>query len=85
MHEKLLNNKISNAKTELSFSEKSVQYWLAEEKKLKEKYGQFPSETQCRHIRAIKGYRKQAEAKLKYWSNELSNLEHKILLYNVFS
>ena len=80
-----LENKIRFAEMELSCRQKAIEFWSQKEKELKDKYGKFPSEIQCRHIKAIKGYRKEEESELKYWANELSELKRKISLYNVFS
>jgi len=80
-----LENKIRFAEMELSCRQKAIEFWSQKEKELKDKYGKFPSEIQCLHIKAIKGYRKEEESELKYWANELSELKSKISLYNVLS
>lgn len=86
MYEKLgLEYKIRWMEDRLVSCRKSVEFWTSKEAELREKYGSVPTQSQCRHIKAIKTYRKEAKSELDYWLSELDKVKNKRSIYILFS
>lgn len=76
MYENLsLNGKIHWAKYQIKAHKNSLDYWTNVENDLQKKYAGSKRKCDHGHIRAIKKYRKEAAAELKYWTNVLKQLE----------
>jgi hypothetical protein len=76
MYEKLsLEGKIRFAEMKIASAQKSCDYWERLEGEYKQKYGPDPKWYECKHIRAIKQYKKQAFSDCAYWENQLQNLK----------
>lgn len=70
---------------QLKMSQKDFDFWSLKEAEYRDLYGSNPKDYQCKHIRDIKKYRKEAKANIDYWRNLLEQTKNKLEIHRLFS
>jgi len=68
---------------QIKHTQERVDNWMRVEFRLREKYGDDPKPYERTHIRTIKGYRKEAQAELKKWQQELKDAENMAMIEKI--
>ena len=81
----MMEQRIRWTEYKLEGAKQSFQYWSEKESEVREKYGASPKPSECRHIKALKAYRKQAADDIEYWQLALEKMKNKDSIYKLFS
>ena len=78
-----LEMEIDNANFRIKLATNAVAFWRDKEDQLRIEYKDSTESWDFNHIAKTKKHRKEAEANLTMWQNELERLQNKLNIYKV--